>query len=149
MVPPSRRQFLWSSVALAGVSLLTGCGLPPLPWHRPARIGYLGGGSSGPYPALLDAFRQALRELGYVDGQTLAIEYRFIDDSPERVPSFAAELIGLDLDLIVANGAAQIGAVKAGTAAIPIVGVPLGGDPVGTGLIGSLAHPGGNVTGLS
>src|SRR5215218_32304 len=124
MVPPSRRQFLWSSVALAGVSLLTGCGLPPLPWHRPSRIGYLGGGSSGPYPALLDAFRQGLRELGYVDGQTLAIEYRFIDHFPARAPAFAAELIGLDLDLLVAHGAAHVGAVKGGTSVIPIVGVP-------------------------
>jgi putative ABC transport system substrate-binding protein len=141
-----------AGLALAACGFTSGCGLPLGPWQQAARIpriGYLGGGSSGPYPALLNEFRWALHELGYVEGQTIAIDYRFIDESPERAPAFAAELVGLNLDLIVANGAAQAAVLKARTATVPIVGVPLGGDPVGVGLVESLARPGGNVTGLS
>jgi len=90
-----------------------------------------------------------LHTLGYVEGESILIEYRFTDSTPERAPAFAAELVGLNPDLIVANGGVPVAAAKAATTTIPIVGVPLGGDPVGTGLVATLARPGGNVTGLS
>jgi putative tryptophan/tyrosine transport system substrate-binding protein len=131
----SRRRLLRGGLALAGVGLLAGCGGLPLPGQRPARvprIGYLGGGATT--AELFEAFRQGLREVGYVEGETILIEHRFTDGRPEQAPALAAE----------ASAAA-----KSATAAIPIVGMPLGADPVGAGLVASLARPGGNVTGLS
>ena len=97
----TRRQFLHGGVALAGLALVAGCSDLQTPWPRltrVTRIGYLGGGSSGPYLALLDGFRQELHALGYVEGQNIAIEYRFTDSTPERAPAFAAELVGLSPD---------------------------------------------------
>jgi putative tryptophan/tyrosine transport system substrate-binding protein len=146
----SRRRLLRGGLALAGVGLLAGCGGLPLPGQRPARvprIGYLGGGATT--AELFEAFRQGLREVGYVEGETILIEHRFTDGRPEQAPALAAELVGLDADIIVANGAEASAAAKSATAAIPIVGMPLGADPVGAGLVASLARPGGNVTGLS
>lgn len=137
---------------IAGLGLVTGCSSLELPFaqrRQLTRIGYLGGGTSGPYPALLEALREAMGDLGYVDGQTLALEYRFIDGALDRGPAFAAELVALKLDAILGNGQAQVEALKRATTTVPVVGVPLSGDPVGTGLVASLARPGANVTGLS
>jgi putative ABC transport system substrate-binding protein len=95
------------------------------------------------------AFRQGLRELGHIEGQSLVIENRFIDDSIEKLPAYAAELVSLPVDVIVTTGVEATQAARQATATIPIVGAVLGPDPVGTGMAASLAQPGGNVTGLS
>jgi putative ABC transport system substrate-binding protein len=95
-----------------------------------------------------EAVMEGLRERGYIEGQNLVIERRYTEGQDERAPSLAAELVGLKPDLIIAHGTAPVRALKQATSTIPIVmyGVM---DPVGKGLVASLAHPGGNVTGLS
>src|SRR5215813_2363539 len=108
------------------------------------RVGVLGNAPS----TLWDVFRQRLRELGYVEGQNIVFEYRWSEGNVERFPGLAAELAGLKVDVIVAVGNAATGALKRATATIPIV-MAMSGDPVGAGLVASLAHPGGNVTGLT
>jgi putative ABC transport system substrate-binding protein len=113
------------------------------------RIGVLWG--STPTPALLrrqDALRQVLRDLGYVEGQNLAIEYRYADGKVERLPDLAAELVRLNLDVLVASGSEGVAAAKHATQTIPIVVVQVG-DPVQRGFVDSLARPGGNITGVS
>ena len=115
-----------------------------------ARIGYLMTGSLGSPEMLagLDAFRQGLRERGYVEGQNIVIEYRAADGKIERFPGLATELARLKLDLIVAPNTPAARAVQQATTTIPIV-APAMGDPVGDGLVASLARPGGNITGLT
>ena len=95
-----------------------------------------------------EAFRQRLKELGYVEGQNIVFEYRWAAGQVERFPGLAAELVGLKVDVIVTVGNAATGALKRATATVPIV-MATSGDPVGAGLVTSLAHPGGNVTGLT
>ena len=96
----------------------------------------------------LDAFRRGLREHGYVEGRTIAIEYRFGEGRDDRLPGLAAELVGLNVDVIVTATGPAILAAKRATTTIPIV-MAATGDPVGTGLVDSLARPGGNLTGMS
>jgi putative ABC transport system substrate-binding protein len=96
----------------------------------------------------LESLRQGLRELGYVEGQTIAIEYRFADGRPERLPALAAELVGLKVDVIVTAGPPAPQVAKQATRTIPIVFTVVG-DPVAEGLVASIARPGGNITGLS
>ena len=111
------------------------------------RIGYLGYA----YPSQardLDAFRERLRDLGYVERKNLVIESRSAGSSFEQLPALVAELVSLKLDVIAAIGNRTIMALMQATQTIPIVMISAG-DPVGTGLVSSLAHPGGNVTGLS
>src|ERR1700726_4057282 len=110
-------------------------------------IGFLGAATALAASQRVAAFVQRLRELGWIEGRTIAIEYRWDKGRPERHAEFAAEFVRLKLDLIVANGIA-VAKVKQATAVIPIV-FPLAPDPVGGGLVASLARPGGNVTGLS
>src|SRR5262245_19260312 len=110
-----------------------------IPW-----IGYLAGAGSGPDPA----FIQGLHDLGYVEGKSIGIIYRVTEGRSERSADLAAELVRLKVDLIVADGTVVALALKKATSSIPIV-VPSSTDPVGTGLVTSLAHPGGNVTGLT
>jgi len=98
--------------------------------------------------ATLDAFRQGLHERGYVEGQTIVIEYRSTDGKIERFPSLANELASLKLDLILASNTPAASAMLHATTAIPIV-VAVMGDPVEDGLVASLARPGGNITGLT
>ncbi len=98
--------------------------------------------------ALLDVFRQGLREVGYVEGQNIVIEYRFAEGGVERYPAVAAELVRLNVDLILAPNTPAARAAKQATSTIPIV-VALMGDPVGDGLVASLARPGGNITGTT
>src|SRR6266567_6599300 len=113
------------------------------------RIGYLGLTSPSDRPPLLDAFRQRLRELGWVEGQNIVIDYRYAEGRVDRLPDLAAELVRLKVDLIVASAGTQAAtAAKNATETIPIVMIYVR-DPVGTGLIASLARPGGNVTGVS
>jgi putative tryptophan/tyrosine transport system substrate-binding protein len=112
---------------------------------RVPRVGVLMAGS--PSGAFLTQFRQGLRELGYIEGQNIAIEQRFAHGVRDRVPNLAAELISLKVDLIVVDGTATALSAKAATTKIPIV-FTLAGDQVGSGIVASLARPGGNVTGF-
>jgi putative ABC transport system substrate-binding protein len=112
------------------------------------RIGFLSLTSPSDRPPLLDAFRQRLRELGWVEGQNIVIDYRYAEGRVDRLPDLAAELVRLKVDLIVSLGTQGVTAAKNATETIPIVMIAVR-DPVGTGLIASLARPGGNVTGVS
>ena len=112
------------------------------------RIGYLRLTSPSDRPPLLDAFRQGLHELGWVEGQNIVIDYRYAEGRVDRLPDLAAELVRLKVDLIVSLGTQGVTAAKNATETIPIVMIAVR-DPVGTGLIASLARPGGNVTGVS
>ncbi len=111
------------------------------------RVGFLGF-RSPPAPPLFEVFRQRLRELGYVDGQSIALEVRWATESIDQFPALAAELVRLRVDVIAAQSNPAIIALKQATQTIPVVMV-VAGDPVGTGLVASLARPGGNITGLS
>ncbi len=112
------------------------------------RIGVLELASPALNAANFDAFRQGLRELGYIEGQNFAIEYRSADGRQERFPDLATELVRLKVDLILTRGAPASLAAKNATKSIPVV-IAATGDPVGSGILASLARPGGNVTGLS
>jgi putative ABC transport system substrate-binding protein len=112
------------------------------------RIGVLFPGSPATFALRTKAFLQGLGELGYLEGKTIAIEWRWAEEKVERLPELAAELVRLNVDAIVANGTPAIKAVKNATQSIPIV-MAVVGDPVGTGLVASLARPGGNVTGFT
>ena len=112
------------------------------------RIGYLGPFTPSASAALLEAFRQGLRELGYVEGRNISIDYRWAEGTPDRFPALAAELISLRVDVIVTQSNAAVAALQQATRTIPIVVVAMG-DPVGSGFVASLARPGGNVTGFS
>jgi putative ABC transport system substrate-binding protein len=112
------------------------------------RIGYLSGSSISVLADRIEAFRQGLRELGYVEGKNLVIEWRSAEGKIDRVPELAAELVRLKLDVIVSPGPAVTRPLKEATSTIPIV-MASDTDPVGSGFIASLARPGGNITGLA
>ena len=139
-----RRAFL--ALAAAGLGVRTATTLAQQETRKGSRIGYLGTGL--PNRALLDAFQQELRELGWAEGQNLVIEYRFAEGQLERLPRLAAELVGLDVQVIAASPTPAALAAKAASDVIPIVGISFD-NPVEHGLIQSLARPGGNVTGLA
>ena len=113
------------------------------------RIGYLSGTGdpTNPEPQV-EAFRQGLRDLGYVEGKNILVEYRYAEGKPDRIPSLVAELVQLKVDVLVATAPPAIRAAKQATKTIPIVMVTTQ-DPVATGLVDSLARPGGNITGLT
>jgi len=113
-----------------------------------SRVGWLAAGSPSGVAPLTNAFREGLRQLGYVEGKNIAIEYRYAEKKFDRLPDLAAEIVHLKVDVIVVASTPAIQALKQATATIPIVMVGPG-DPVGLGLIASLARPGGNITGLS
>ena len=112
------------------------------------RIGYLATVSLSAISHRIEAFRQGLRELGYVEGKNIVIEYRYAEGKPDRLPGLAAELVRLKVDIIVTAGSPATRAAKEATNTIPIV-MTNEGDPVGTGFVASFARPGGNITGLS
>ncbi|HSE84728.1 MAG TPA: ABC transporter substrate-binding protein, partial [Candidatus Binatia bacterium] len=112
------------------------------------RIGYLTGSSPSARSARIEAFGQGLRELGYVEGKNIVIEYRYAEEKLDRLPVLAAELVRLKVDVIVTAGPAATRPAKEATATIPIV-MTQDPDPVGSGFVASLARPGGNITGLS
>ena len=112
------------------------------------RIGILIAPSASSFSARVEAFRQRLRELGYVEGKNIIIEYRFSDGKRERLADLAAELVRLKVDVIVASSPPAVSAARKASPTIPIV-FGVASDPVGTGLVSSLARPGGNITGLS
>src|SRR5947199_228419 len=116
--------------------------------ERVRRIGMLETVSRASNEANFDAFRRGLRELGYIEGQSVAIEYRSADGLAERFPTLAAELVQLPVDVIVTRGTPAALAAKEATTTIPIVMAAIG-EPLGVGVVASLAHPGGNITGFS
>lgn len=113
-----------------------------------ARIGFLGNSTAAFEANLIGPFRQGLRDLGYVEGRNILIEYRWAEGEYERFPALIAELIALKVDVIVTAGTPATLAVKKATTSVPLVMVAVG-DPVGTGIVASLARPGGNITGLT
>ncbi len=113
------------------------------------RIGFLAVGSREGRAFLIEGFLQGLREHGYVEGQNIVIEYRFSEDRNDRLPALAAELVALKVQLILASGTPASFAAKQATSTIPIVMGGIAADPVETGLVASLARPGGNITGMS
>ena len=112
------------------------------------RIGYLSSGSPSTNLGYLQAFLQGLRELGYVEGKNVLIEYKWAEGRFERMPELAEELVRLKVDIIIAPNSAIARAAKKATSTIPIV-MANAGNPFGEGLVANLAHPGGNVTGLT
>jgi ABC-type uncharacterized transport system substrate-binding protein len=111
-------------------------------------VGFLGIPSPGPYEPFVVAFREGLREAGYVDGKNLTIEYRWAEGRDDRLPALAADLVGRNVDVIAtAGGPSPTLAAKGATSTIPIVFISA--DPIGDGLVASLARPNGNLTGLS
>jgi len=111
------------------------------------RIGYLSPGRASPPSARLEAFRQGLRELGYVEGKNIVVEYRFAEGILDRIPERVAELVRLKVNVIFTYSTPAVQAIKKATTTLPIVTVS--GDPVREGLVASLARPGGNITGLA
>jgi putative ABC transport system substrate-binding protein len=112
------------------------------------RIGFLDASTASGSAVLVEAFRQELSKLGWIEGKNITIEYRFAEQKNERLPELAADLVRLKVDLIVVTSTPEAVAAKRATTNIPIVMANVG-DPVGAGLVASLARPGGNVTGLS
>src|SRR2546426_11782242 len=113
-----------------------------------SRVGYLNAGSASTNPARIEAFRQGLRELGYVEGKNIVIEYRAAEGKLDRLPALAAELVHLKVDVIVTAGPPGTRAAKEANVTIPII-MAFDNDPVGNGFVASLARPSGNITGLS
>jgi putative ABC transport system substrate-binding protein len=141
-----RREFialLGSATASAAWPLAAGAQTQP----KIPRVGFIAGSSLAATAHTLGAFRKGLTELGYVEGQTIALEVRFAEGRTERIPELVAELVGLKMDLLVAGVSSAALAAKKATRTIPIVMVAP--DPVGLGLVASLARPEGNLTGLS
>ena len=138
-----RRTFM---VLVSGGLLAAPLDADAQPPTKVPRIGFLAGGSRSADSLLLETFWHRLKERGYVEGKNIVAEYRFAEGAPERLASFAAELVRLNVDVIVGPGSGAVAARKA-TNTLPIVITY--GDPVAVGLVASLAHPGGNVTGLS
>jgi putative ABC transport system substrate-binding protein len=139
-----RRIFL----AMASGSLLAApLAVEAQPADKIYRIGFLLPSTSAD-SSILDAFREGLRELGYVDGRNIAIASRWAEGKYDRLPGLAAQLVGLKVDIIVATAVPTIRAAKEATRTIPII-MAVVVDPVATGLVASLARPGGNITGLS
>ncbi len=138
------------SLILAVFILTASLAAEAQPTGKIYRIGYLaaGWGSGTAYLRPLEAFRQGLRELGWVEGQNVLIEYRFAEGRLERLPGLAEELVRLKVDVIAASPTPAALAAKNATRTIPIVGMSLT-EPVGVGLVASLARPGGNVTGVA
>jgi putative ABC transport system substrate-binding protein len=138
----------WSSILVAAILVIFALVAEAQQPTKIPRIGYLATVSLSAIPARIKAFRQGLRDLGYVEGKNISIEYRFAEGKPDRLPGLTAELVHLKVDIIVTAGSPATRAAKEATNTIPIV-MTNEADPVGTGFIASLARPGGNITGLS
>jgi len=136
----------------AALALLLVVAAPVAAWGQPAerlfRVGFLGNSNAALEANLVGPFREGLRDLGYVEGRNVLIEYRWAEGRYERLPTLIAELIALKADVIVTAGTPATLAVKKATTTVPLVMVAVG-DPVGTGIVPSLSQPGGNITGLT
>src|SRR5215467_6400476 len=144
------------TVTIGRRELLAALGGAAAAWPLAARaqrpvipvIGYLHSGSSAPYAHLVAAFRQSLKEAGYVEGENVAIDYRWAEGHYDRLPALAADLVGRHVTLIVAQcGDPPVLAAKSATAMIPVV-FTISSDPVRLGIVGSLNRPSGNITGF-
>jgi len=141
----SGKIFVW---LLATLFLATASIADAQQTGKVARIGFLDSSTASGIAVLLDALRQELGKLGWIEGKNIAFEYRFAEQKPERLPELAADLVRLKVDLIVVTAGPPALAAKGATTTIPIV-MANAADPVGEGLVTNLARPGGNVTGLS
>jgi len=141
----SRRLAIMLSIL---ITLMFAVFIHAQPSGKVPRIGYLTAGDPGPNAPRLKALRQGLHELGYVEGETIAVEVRYGERKFDRIPALAAELVRLNVDVIVTGGGIDTRAAKGATHAIPIV-MAQDPDPIASGFVASLARPGGNITGLS
>ena len=145
----TRRQVM-QGMGVAGLGLLAGCGRWPGQQRAPGgpeirRIGVLGDSST----ARWDAFREGLRELGWVEGQNLAVEYGWTEGHNERYGAVAAELVQLQVELIVAGAGGASAAAKQATSTVPIVAILTTGEALERGIVDNIARPGGNITGMA
>ena len=138
----------WSSTLVAAVLLTVGVVAEAQQPTKIPRIGYLSASSTSNNAARIEAFRQGLRELGYVEGKNIVIEWRHAEEKLDHLPALAVELVRLKVDVIVTAGPPATRAAKGATSTIPIV-MGFDNDPVGNGFVASLARPGGNITGLA
>jgi putative tryptophan/tyrosine transport system substrate-binding protein len=136
-------MILWAALIMVSVRAADAQESKKIP-----RIGYLSGSSASLSAPRREAFRQGLRELGYIEGQNIAIEYRYAEGNLDRYPDFVAEMLRLNVDVILSGTQQGIHAAQKATKVIPIVFVATG-DPVGSGFVTSLAQPGGNTTGTT
>ena len=138
-----------ASILVAGALLAVAVfGEAQQPAKVPRIIGFLGVASPSNISARIDALQRGLRELGYVEGKNIVIEYRWAEGNFDRLPDLAADLVRLKVELIVTGGPADTRAAKKATTTIPVI-MGFDNDPVGSGFVASLARPGGNITGLS
>ena len=135
-------------LALGAMLLALTCVVEAQQPTKVPRIGYLSPSSPSVSPTRIEAFHHGLRELGYVEGKNIVIDYRYAEGKFDRLPALAAELVRLKVDLIVTTGPTVTRAAKEATTTVPIV-MTTDSDPVGNGFVASLARPGGNITGLS
>jgi putative ABC transport system substrate-binding protein len=145
---------MWCSAVGGIVTLILGLLATPFavqaqPAKNVPRIGFLSAASPAALSARTEAFRQGLRELGYVEGKNIVIEWRYAEENLDRLRELAAEVVRLKVDVIVTAAPSPTRVAQEATAAIPIVMGGIGGDPVEAGFVASLARPGGNVTGLT
>src|SRR5215470_9297230 len=146
---PLRKTAL-ASILFAGALLAVAATAEAQQAKKVLRIGYLSNADPATDSTRAEGLRLGLRELGYIEGQNIVIEYRFAEGKVDRAPELAAELVRLKVDIIVvASGDVTIQAAKNATKTIPIIMMGLGSDPVRAGYVESLARPGGNVTGLT
>lgn len=136
-------------MAIAGLGLLCACDTRDRQAAKVRRIGFLAVGSREGRAFLIEGLRSGLREHGYVEGENLVIEYRFSEDRDDRLEQLASELVDLKVELIVASGTPASFAAKRATSTVPLVMGGIAANPVETGLVASLARPGGNITGMS
>ena len=144
---PSRKTAL-ASILFAGALLAVAVTVEAQQPEKVFRIGFLDTSTPSGMAVMVDAFRQELGKLGWIEGKNIAIEYRFAESKADRLPELAADLVRLKVDLIVTRATTVTLAAKRATTTIPIV-IAAAADPVNAGLVASLARPGGNVTGLS
>lgn len=140
-----RRTF---ASAIGAALALTPFAITAQPAAKAYRIGFLGATSAQGYELMVDGLRSGLRDLGYIEGTNILIEYRWAEGNYERLPELAAQLVRLNVEVLVAHGAPGIRAAKQATTTIPIV-MAASGDAVATGLVSSIARPSGNVTGMT
>ena len=143
----NNRRKLVIALGAGALAVPLGC-FAQQPAARVYRIGYLGSNSAANAARSLEAFRAGLRDLGFVEGKNLVIEFRWAGGKYDQLPKLAAELVQMKVEAILANGSIAVQAAQKTTASIPIVMTGVG-NPVGSGFVASLAHPGGNITGLT
>jgi putative ABC transport system substrate-binding protein len=145
-----RRAFVRNVAGLAAIAMLSGCAgpVPTTPTEKVRRIGYLTQGASAQMQTDSEPFRQALRDLGYVEGRDIVIELRAAESATDRLPRLVSELVSLPVDIVVTQGTTPTLAAQRTTRTVPIVFIRVT-DPVGQGIVATLARPGGNITGTA